>query len=86
VLSVDYRRDGTPPDFFVSCEETVSSTSAHGPRALDGGRRAALKSLAAFSLVVPVVCASVRHSWRCGATCALPRTAPRAARVRIEAR
>ena len=61
-LSVDYRRDGTPRNFSVSCEETVKFHIRGGVRVLlTGGEHstagvgAALDSLAAFSLVVPIV-------------------------------
>ena len=60
-LSVDYR-NGTPRNFSVSCEETVSFHIRGGVRVLlTGGEHstagvgATLESLAAFSLVVPIV-------------------------------
>ena len=61
-LSVDYDRDGKPRNFSVSCEETASfhirggvSVLLTGGKHSTAGISAALESLAAFSLVVPVV-------------------------------
>lgn len=67
-------------NFSVSCEETLKFHIGGGVRVLlTGGEHstagvvAALKSFAAFSLVVPVSsCASAHPSRTCGATCSLP--------------